>query len=151
MASNDLKQWLDDLMEELESIKKNNVWELTTLSDMRKSIGYKWVLKKNNNVDSSLDKYKVRLVAEGFAKKSGVALIDKCSPTVKFTSVRIIMFVVVRMNLNLHQLDVKMEFLNGESKEDISMPQPESFQDKGYEGKVYKFERSLYGLKQTSR
>ena len=138
-------------MEKLESIKKNDVWELTTLSDMRKSIGYKWVLKKNYNVDSNQDKYKARLVAEGFAKKSGVALIHKCSPTVKFTSVRIIMFVVVRMNLNLHQLDVKMEFLNGESKEDISMPQPESFQDKGYEGKVYKFERSLYGLKQTSR
>ena len=45
MAHNDSKQWQDAMIDELESIKKNNVWELTSLLDGRKAIGCKWVLR----------------------------------------------------------------------------------------------------------
>jgi hypothetical protein len=69
----------------------------------------------------------------------------------KFTSVRIIMSIVTKMDLELHQLDIKTTFLNGELKEDIYMLQPKDFQIKGHEEKVYKLKRSLYGFKQSSR
>lgn len=55
------------------------------------------------------------------------------------------------MDLELHQLDVKTTFLNGELKENVFMLQPEGFETKGLEDKVYKLKRSLYGLKQSSR
>ena len=61
------------------------------------------------------------------------------------------MSVVPRMDLELHQLDVKKTFLNGELKEDIFMLQPQGFEIKGHEDKVYKLKRSLYRLKQSSR
>jgi hypothetical protein len=69
----------------------------------------------------------------------------------KFTSVRIIMFIVTKMDLELHQLDIKTTFLNEELKEDIYMLQPKDFQIKGHEEKVYKLKRLLYGFKQSSR
>ena len=50
------------------------------------------------------------------------------------------MSVVARMDLELHQLDVKIAFLNGELKEDIFMLQPKGFEIKGHGDKVYKFD-----------
>ena len=140
MARNDSKQWQDAMIDELESIKKNNVWELTSLLDGRKAIGCKWVLRKKFKVDSSLDKYKARLVAKGFNQQPGVDFVDTYSPIAKFTSNRIIMTVVARIDLELHQLDVKTAFLNGELKEDIFMLQLEGFEIKGHGDKVYKFD-----------
>ena len=42
------------------------------------------------------------------------------------------MSVVVRMDLELHQLDVKTAFINGELKEDIYMLKPEGFEMQNY-------------------
>jgi hypothetical protein len=61
------------------------------------------------------------------------------------------MFIVVKMDLELHHLDVKITFLNGELKKDIYMVQPEGFHVNGHEEKVNKLKWSLYGLKQSSR
>jgi hypothetical protein len=149
--NHDAEKWIKAMNEELESIQKNDVWVLTDLPNQRKAIGCKWVLRKKFKADGSLEKYKARLVAKGFTQQPGVDFVDTYSPVAKFTSVRIIMSIVAKMDLELHQLDVKTAFLNGELKEDIYMIQPEGFQIKGHEEKVYKLKRSLYGLKQSSR
>ncbi|KAL0537654.1 hypothetical protein IC582_026637 [Cucumis melo] len=48
-------------------------------------------------------------------------------------------------------MDVKTAFLNGNLEESIYKVQPEGFIQKGQEQKVYKLQKSIYGLKQTSR
>ena len=121
----DSDKWLEAMKDEIESINKNNVWELTDLPKDRKAIGCKWVLRRKFKVDGSLERYKARLVAKGYNQQPGVDFVDTYSLVVRFTSVRIIMSIVARMNLELHQLDVKTAFLNGELKEDIFMIQPE--------------------------
>ena len=151
MVHNDSKQWQDAMMDELESIKKNDVWELTALPDGRKVIRCKWVLRKKFKADSSLEKYKARLVAKGFTQQSSVDFVDTYSPVAKFASNRIIMSVVATMDLEFHQLDVETTFLNGELKEDIFMLQPKGFEIKGLEDEVYKLKSSPYGLKQSFR
>lgn len=54
-------------------------------------------------------------------------------------------------DLKLHQIDVKMTFLNGELKEEIYMTLPESLQAEGNEHMMCKLKGSIYELKQTSR
>uniref|UniRef100_A0A2N9F2S2 CCHC-type domain-containing protein n=1 Tax=Fagus sylvatica TaxID=28930 RepID=A0A2N9F2S2_FAGSY len=76
----------------------------------RKLVGCKWVLRKKYKADGSLDKYKARLVAKGFTQQPGVDFVDTYSPVAKFASVRIIMVVATRLDLELHQLDVKTAF-----------------------------------------
>lgn len=49
---------------------------------------------------------------------------------------------VAKMNLELHQLDIKMYFLNGELKNDIFIFQLEGFQINKYEEKVYRLKKS---------
>ena len=66
MESHDAEQWLKAMHEELDSISKNEVWDLAELPTGRKHVGYKWVLRKKYKADGSLDKYKARLVVKGF-------------------------------------------------------------------------------------
>jgi hypothetical protein len=48
-------------------------------------------------------------------------------------------------------MDVKMVFLNGNLTEDVYITQREGFVDHKYAGKICKLQKSIYGLKQTSR
>ena len=56
---------------------------------------------------------------------------DTFSPVVKITSVRLILAIVVHMDLELYQMDVKTVFLNGKLDEEIYMDQPLCFESKG--------------------
>ena len=51
------------------------------------------------------------------------------------------------MDLELHQMDVKTTFLNGDLEEEIYMDQSVGFVAKAQEHKVCKLKRSIYGLK----
>jgi hypothetical protein len=90
------------MYEELDSISKNKVWDLTKLPAGRKPVGCKWVLRKKYKIDEFLDKYKARLVAKGFTQQSGVDFVYTYSPVAKFASVWIIMVVAARLDLKLH-------------------------------------------------
>ena len=58
-----------------------------------------------------------------------------------------IIAITILRNLKIHQMDVKMAFLNGDLDEEIYMEQPEGFIAPGQEKKVCKLVKSLYGLK----
>jgi hypothetical protein len=68
MKSHDAEQWFKAMHEELDSISKNEVWDLIKLPTGRKFVGCKWVLRKKYKTDGSLEKYKARLVAKGFTQ-----------------------------------------------------------------------------------
>ncbi|RVW81185.1 Retrovirus-related Pol polyprotein from transposon TNT 1-94 [Vitis vinifera] len=63
----------------------------------------------------------------------------------------IIMALVAHYDLELHQMDVKTAFLNGDIDETIYMVQPENFVSEDSKNMVCKLTKSIYGLKQASR
>ena len=139
------------MREELNSMRKNNVWELVYLPNNRKPIGCKWIFKRKLNAAGHVEKYKARLVAKGFTQREGVDFVETFSPVVKFTSIHIISALTAYYDLELHQMDVKTAFFNGYLEEEIYMLQPEGFGEKEKENMVCKLNRSIYGLKQASR
>jgi hypothetical protein len=128
-----------------------SVWELVDLPNNRKPIGSKWIFKRKLNASGCVEKYKARLVAKGYTQREGIDFMETFSPVAKFTSVRIIGALTAYFDLELHQMDVKTAFLNGNLEEDIYMSQHDGFIEKGNQGKVCKLKRSIYGLKQASR
>jgi Reverse transcriptase (RNA-dependent DNA polymerase) len=54
--------------EELQTLEKNDTWDVVKLPNRKKIIGCKWIYKIKYNCDCSIDRYKVRLVAKGFTQ-----------------------------------------------------------------------------------
>ena len=57
------------------------------------------------------------------------------------------MALVAHYDLELHQMDIKTTFLNGDLHEVVYMDQPEGFQDESKETMVCRLKKSIYGLK----
>jgi hypothetical protein len=109
------------------------------------------VFKKKLRPDGAIEKYKVRLVAKGYTQKVGENFFDTYSPVVRLTIIRVLLSLAASYGLLVHQMDVKIAFLNGELEEKIYMDQPDGFVSKGQEGMVCKLLKSLYGLKQAPK
>ena len=62
-----------------------------------------------------------------------------------------ILAIAALRNLEVHQMNVKIAFLNGNFEEKIYMEQSEGFIVPGQEKKVCKLVKSLYGLKQVPK
>ena len=61
------------------------------------------------------------------------------------------MALVAHHDLELHQMDVKATFLNGNLYENFYMAQPKGFVMEGKENLGCRLKKSIYGLKQASR
>jgi hypothetical protein len=99
----------------------------------------------------NIERFKARLMAKGFMQREGIDYIETLSPVSCKDSLRIIMVLVVHYDLELHQMDVKTTFLNGDLLENVYMPQPKGFAMKGKEHMECHLRKSIYGLKQASR
>ena len=96
--------------------------------------------------NGSIDKYKARLVVKGYKQREGLDYFDTYSPVTRITSIRMLIAIAALHNLDIHQMDVKTAFLNGDFDEEIYMEQPDGFVLDGQERKVCKLLKSLYGL-----
>jgi len=57
------------------------------------------------------------------------------------------MALVAHYDLELHQIDVKTAFLNGDLEENVCMDQPMGFSIEGNKHMVYILKKSIYSLK----
>ena len=151
MSSRDAAFWKEAIQDEIDSIMHNNTWKLADLPPGCKPLGSKWIFKRKMKVDGSIDKYKARLVIQGFRQKEGIDYFDTYAPVARITTIRLLLALAATHNLVIHQIDVKTAFLNGELDEEIYMKQPEGFVMSGNEHKVCKLVKSLYGLKQAPK
>lgn len=109
----------------------------------------------------NVERYKAGFAAKGFTQKEGIDYKEILSPVSSKDSFTIIMALVVHFNLEIHQMDVKTRFLNGNFNETmflngnidetIYMMQLENFVLRDPKNMVYKLKKIIYGLKQASQ
>ena len=114
-------------------------------------VGSKWVFTVKYKADGEVERYKTRLVAQGFTQTYGIDYEETFAPVAKLNSIRVLLSLAVNLDRELHELDVKNAFLNGTLNEEVYMKIPPGFQSEKERGKVCKLKKSLYGLKQSPR
>ena len=72
-------------------------------------------------IDGTIDKFKVRLVAQGFRKRYGIDHLDTYAPVARTTTIRLLVALASIHNLVIHQMDMKTAFLYGELDKEVYM------------------------------
>ena len=98
---------------EIDSMASNRVWDLVKFPYGVKAIRCKWVFKTKKYSQGNIQRHKVRLVAKRFTQREGIDYMQTFSPISRKDSLHVIMALVARFDLELHQMDVKTVFLNG--------------------------------------
>jgi hypothetical protein len=93
----------------------------------RKPISCKWVFKVKQGANRDVERYKPRLVARGFTQTYGVDYNETFAHVAKFTSNCCIFTLATLEDMEIHQMDMKTTFLNGDLEEEIYMEQPQGF------------------------
>ena len=144
-------KWMQALEAEYNSLVKSETWELVIPPDDACIVGSKWVFKVKRKANGKVDRYKARLVAQGYSQTYGIDYEKVFSPVARYSSIRTLLTLANAHDLEIHQMDVTTAFLNGSLEHDIYMKQPEGFVDPKYPDHVCKLKRSIYDLKQSAR
>ena len=142
-------RWYEAMKNELKSIEKNNTWSLTELPLGYKPIGLKWVFKLKKDPNGEVVKHKARLVAKGYVQRQGIDFEEVFAPVARLNTIRVILALAANQSWEVHHLDVKSAFLNGELEEEVYVTQPEGFEVPNEKHKVYRLSNALYGLRQA--
>lgn len=144
------QEWLKAMRDELKTMSDRNVWRLVKKPNEAKTLGCRWVFTIKRNNQGKIERYKARLVAQGFRQKKGETFEEVFSPVVNFGIIRFFFALLVSLNKWTHlQCDVKCAYLYAPLKENILMKQPPGF-EKGT-NMVCKLEKAIYGLHQSGR
>ncbi len=143
MSRPDAEQWKAACAEELLSFAKAELYDEVERPRNRKVIDCKWVFRIKRGPDGGIQKYKARLITEGFTQVEGIDYTETFAPVTKFASIRTLLAIAVKEDLEIHQMDIKPVFLNGDLDEEIFMECPPGFRkDKQT---IWKLWKSLYG------
>ena len=144
-------KWRKAMDEEVQSLQDNKTYDLTPLPPGKSVVGGRWVYAIKPDGDG--ERYKARYVAQGYSQERGLDFDETFAPTAKMTSLRVFVQVAAKLDLKVHQLDVKTTYLNADIDKEVYVKQPDGYEQVDNDGNqlVCKLNKSLYGLKQSGR
>ena len=147
MAEVDAEDWKIAMQKEYDSIIKSGTWVLVPRPKGAKVVKSRWVFRIK---DCGL--HKARFCAKGFTQQWGEDYDETFAPVAKYTSIRTLFALLAgRKNVQVHQMDVNIAFLNSDIEETVYIEQPEGYEVPGMEDFVCLLRKTLYGLKQSPR
>jgi hypothetical protein len=72
--------WRDAMMEEYQSIMKNDVWYIVPRPERKFVVTSKWIYKIKHTTDGSIEKHKTSFVARGFSQVEGIDYEETFAP-----------------------------------------------------------------------
>ena len=112
-------------------------------------VGTKMLYKRKIGQDGKVEKYKCRLVAQGFWQVEGVHYTEKYSPTPATASIRVLLARAAAKDGALRHFHAKQTFFKADIDEEIYVEIPEVFQE--FPGAVGRLNETIYGLVQAGR
>ena len=112
------------MKDEMHSLTKNKTWNLVEKPTDCKIITCKWVIQIKYEPQGQLVRFKPRLVARGLTQVLGIDFTSTFSPTLRISSFRLLVAIIVAQKLELHHLDVQTTFLHGGLEEEVYRRNP---------------------------
>ena len=141
--------WVDAMKAEVDNLEAHGTYRVASLPPSRRVIRPKWVFVWKRDKDGNPIKAKARLVIMGCEQEEGVDYGATFAPTVKISTVRLVLAIAACDDLELNVWDVVGAFLNPVLEQEIYMrPIPGFPLDDP--SKVLLLLKMLYGLKQSS-
>lgn len=109
--------------EEIQSSKENQTYDMMELPKGPKALRNKWVFKLMTEENNLNPMYKAQIVVKGCDQKKNIDFEEIFLPMMKMTSIRAILGLPAKLDLEIEQLDVKTTFLNGDLEKEIYMEQ----------------------------
>jgi hypothetical protein len=108
------KCWRQAMQSEMQAIEDNRTWVVSDLLAKQKAIGLKWVFKVKKDPKGNIVRHKARLVAKGYAQRQGVDFDEVFAPVARIETVRVLLALAAQGGWEVHHMDVKSTFLNGD-------------------------------------
>lgn len=100
------------MADQIVALESNQTWDLVPRLESGSVIGSKWVFSIKVKTDGTLDRYKARLVGQGFKQEHRIDYEETCAPKAKMTTVRTLLSVAAIRNWPLWQMDVTNDLLH---------------------------------------
>ena len=143
--------WFQALIAEMRSLFDKGTFGLVSTLDMpigRKALPTKCVFDIKRDINGTITKFTARWVARGDLQKKGIDYRETFAPVISFPSLRIILTVAAKYDLEIGQLHVISAFLNGLIDTIVYLCQPEGF---ALDTRVCILHKSIYGLCQAAK
>ena len=144
LAGEDAAAWRAAWESQLDSLRRNGTWVVDKVPEKGTVVGCRWLFRRKED-----GRFKVRLVAKGYSQEPGLDFKETFAPVAKFTTLRVLLALVAENDWELHSMNVKMAFLNGELEEEIFMEIPEGVEEIANPGYAYRLIKAIYGLRQS--
>jgi Reverse transcriptase (RNA-dependent DNA polymerase) len=140
--------WSKAMTEEMKSLDTHECMECVERHRNPKVIPVHWIYSVKTNSAGNVTSFKARLVAQGCRQVHGIDVDEVFAPTGSFGARRAFLCKAAKENFEVHQLDIKTAFLNGELEDEVYVTQPPGFEI-GDSNIVCKLKKALYRLQQA--
>ena len=146
-------RWEEAMQEEMDALEKHGTWRLEKPPLGTNVVSCRWVFHAKKDASGNIYRYRARLVARGFSQIPGVDFFDTYAPVAKTASIRTALAFAARHDFEVHQVDIKSAYLNGEFDENevIYMSVPPGVKLTDDSTLALRLLRPLYGLRQSAR
>mmetsp|Transcript_19493 Transcript_19493/g.29093 ORF Transcript_19493/g.29093 Transcript_19493/m.29093 type:complete len:812 (+) Transcript_19493:654-3089(+) len=151
------ESWEKEMRDELLQCDKLDTFEVVEQSQAMSLIGFLWVFNRKLDVNLKEKRKRARLVARGDQQEYGVNYSQTCAPTIKLTTMRLLLIIALMWNLLVTSVDISKAFLYGILKDLVYCRFPPghrmSERLRKYDPRKYclRLKRSVYGLCQASK
>eukprot|EP00253_Pinus_taeda_P028592 PITA_28592 len=83
--------WVDEMVEEYDSIVRNNVWDVVLRLEDKLVVSSRWLYKVKQAANGSVENHKAKFVARGFSQVEGIDYDETFAPVARYSSIRSIL------------------------------------------------------------
>jgi hypothetical protein len=145
-------QYMEAMKQEIKSLIQQSTWTTVPRCKAKKKvIKSTWFFKLKRLTDGAPSKFKARFCVRGDLQEEGVDYFETYAPVVQWSTVRLLLRMVLKEGWATRQVDYTNAFAQAEIKEEVYVYPPKLFAPGNRTDRVIRFLKSLYGLKQAPK